>query len=705
MTTTTGYATNFINFSRASLATVTDSDGKVKWAAHNLLLASESFDSSSWTKGANAVVTANVAASPAGPTTADRAAITGTTGAVYQGVSLIAGVTYKIVIWAKSYGGSNQTFRLYADSNQFSSDFTATSTWQMFEFSFTSAAGGTKNCGIINDAALANYDILIWGAHLYRSDLGGMVANTSAYPMYNPSRPRNLLGYTEDFSNAAWIKVRSTVSTNTMIAPNGLQTADTVTEDTTASTTHYVRQAVTTGAGPHVYSVHVKAKERSWINLFVSTLTGVNAYFDLTNGVTGTVGANCTATITSAGNGWYRCAIYFTSSAASQNCDLQIATANGTASYTGDGTSGVYLWGAQLSDSASLDPYISNPFAAPTAGAYHGPRLDYDPATLAAKGLLVEQQSTNQLTYSNTFDNAAWGKMTGGTGANPVVTANAATAPDGTNTAYKVVFDKGSGTTTTDQSTIVQSYTTTSITTHSLWVKADSPTKVSLKNPENSGTYTEFNVTTSWQRITITASTTPAVSSQFGIGLRGSYSTINSCTVYIWGAQLEIGSFATSYIPTTSATVTRSADVASVATSAFPYSGTEGTLVINWRQGAVSTNASAFVSEFVGSIRSPQQTFGIRYYGQNGGNVQLAASAVANTTYKAATAYTLNQPEIACLNGGTIQTNSVNYTTPATVLTMGYSASSSNFWLNGWIRQITYIPRRLSDAELQARTA
>ena len=75
-TTTTGKASEFITFSRTSNATVTDSDGKIKWAPHNLLLASEQFDASAWTKthitSTSPTFVANDGVAPNGTTTADR---------------------------------------------------------------------------------------------------------------------------------------------------------------------------------------------------------------------------------------------------------------------------------------------------------------------------------------------------------------------------------------------------------------------------------------------------------------------------------------------------------------------------------------------------------------------------------------------------------------------------------------------------------
>ena len=71
-----GSATDFVNFTRGSLATVTDSDGKIKWAPHNLLTNSESFDAAAWTKNGGATIDANSVAAPNGATTGRDATLT-----------------------------------------------------------------------------------------------------------------------------------------------------------------------------------------------------------------------------------------------------------------------------------------------------------------------------------------------------------------------------------------------------------------------------------------------------------------------------------------------------------------------------------------------------------------------------------------------------------------------------------------------------
>lgn len=122
-TSVTGKATEFIQFTRASNATVTDSDGKVKWAPHNLLLASEQFDSASWTKAtitsSNPSVVANAGVAPNGTITADRVNYgvidaAGDVSTVSQLLTLDA-ATYTGGVWIKAVaaGDVGKTVSVY----------------------------------------------------------------------------------------------------------------------------------------------------------------------------------------------------------------------------------------------------------------------------------------------------------------------------------------------------------------------------------------------------------------------------------------------------------------------------------------------------------------------------------------------------------------------------------------------------------------
>ena len=173
--------------------------------------------------------------------------------------------------------------------------------------------------------------------------------------------------------------------------------------------------------------------------------------------------------------------------------------------------------------------------------------------------------------------------------------------------------------------------------------------------------------------------------------------------------QLELGAFATSYIPTDASTVTRNADVASLATSQFPYSQSAGSIVVSY-DTLLNLNSSGVFSLNAGSSADRIDT-------RSNGAVVVSVAGVdqGSNTLSVGSAGTINKVGVAIsvdnlaavANGGTAITDTtVTMPAAATVLNIGYlNNSAGNYLLNGHIRQITYVLRRLTDAELIARTA
>ena len=174
----------------------------------------------------------------------------------------------------------------------------------------------------------------------------------------------NLLTYSENFDNAAWTKLNAIVTANATTAPDGTLTADKLVENT-VNTQHYVMESITSSNGAYTCSVYAKAGERTIMFLGMSdgatALSG--AFFNLsTLAITPSTGGSWSATsntIQDMGNGWYHCIVTGTRGAGTVTT-AQIYPALNTAgvSYTGDGTSGIYLWGAQLEAGAFATSYI-----------------------------------------------------------------------------------------------------------------------------------------------------------------------------------------------------------------------------------------------------------------------------------------------------------------------------------------------------------
>jgi hypothetical protein len=159
-----------------------------------------------------------------------------------------------------------------------------------------------------------------------------------------------LLTFTEQFDNAAWSKANATVTANAAVAPDGTMTADKLVEDN-ATAIHFLGSASTPVTNtPYTASVYVKAAERTWCvvrfgfqnigGIWINLATGQKGQ-DQSGGVT-------SFSIVDAGNGWWRISITDTPLSGNFGIGVDLASADGVSSYTGNGTSGILLWGAQL---------------------------------------------------------------------------------------------------------------------------------------------------------------------------------------------------------------------------------------------------------------------------------------------------------------------------------------------------------------------
>jgi hypothetical protein len=168
----------------------------------------------------------------------------------------------------------------------------------------------------------------------------------------------NLLAYSDQFNvGAGWAQNNVTISANSTTSPDGTANADKIIEDT-ATSSHRIATGPTLAVTPYTMSVFAKASGRNWI-IVGSASDGRFAYFNISNGTIGTLVGGATATITNFGNGWYRCATTFTpTTAAVRTLAIWLANADNSATYTGDGTSGAFLYGAQLEAGSFATSYI-----------------------------------------------------------------------------------------------------------------------------------------------------------------------------------------------------------------------------------------------------------------------------------------------------------------------------------------------------------
>jgi hypothetical protein len=182
----------------------------------------------------------------------------------------------------------------------------------------------------------------------------------------------NLLLRSQEFDNASWTQSNATVSANSVVAPDGTTTADTLTENGSAAE-HRVIQAVTTTAAAYTTSVYWKPNGRTWMHIrMVDSGSATRyAFFNCSGaGTVGTLGTGMTGTIAALNNGWYRVAVTIAAAFAGSNQQIfGTASADGISSYTGDGVSGAYMWGAQCELGAFASSYIPTTTASATRAA------------------------------------------------------------------------------------------------------------------------------------------------------------------------------------------------------------------------------------------------------------------------------------------------------------------------------------------------
>ena len=231
------------------------------------------------------------------------------------------------------------------------SDFiTATSTDRLRIFADSSAIASIDNIvvqQVTGDQPRLNYDIS-----------NGAVQSCPSL-LLEPART-NLATYSEDFSNAYWTKEKTSITSNAVISPDGTLNASKLVEDSSAGLHRTYSNLITT-AQNNDYTSSVFAK-KGGRNIFgIQTSSGAQPYvwFNLDKGIIELQQSNIVGKIESLPNGWYKCsATWNSSSATNDRVFIQLAESTSNTSYTGDGTSGVYLWGAQFEQSSYPTSYI-----------------------------------------------------------------------------------------------------------------------------------------------------------------------------------------------------------------------------------------------------------------------------------------------------------------------------------------------------------
>jgi len=275
------------------------------------------------------------------------------------------------------------------------------------------AAQGSKLFSVLPSSGVGDFDFSRSGkaTRINSQGLIEEVANGQSrlnYPMIDgkvvgcphhilePART-NLIGYSEDFSNSDWTKFNSSVIANSIISPDGTLNATKLTEDTSSST-HRIYDTIITSSGVvHTQSIFAKSGENGrFLRIFRGSGTYNYAVFDLDNGTVFSKGGSniISAKIEKYPNGWYKCSSTFTTQFS--NIATYYGLQNGSLdSYIGDGTSSIYLWGAQLEVGSYPTSYIKSNSGSTTTRSAETANGSGDAATFNdSEGVLMAEIST-----------------------------------------------------------------------------------------------------------------------------------------------------------------------------------------------------------------------------------------------------------------------------------------------------------------------
>ena len=371
-----------ITFTRGSTATYYDGKTFAK-AEENLLLYSQDY-STTWTVTNLTPVTGKTA--PDGTSTATEFTAGAGNAVLTQGYTALAD-DYTFSVWLRRVTGTGN-IDIAADNGTWNTE-TISGTWARYDVTQTPAAGSTT-AGI--RVVTSGDAIEVWGAQLEQRDALTDYTATTDQPITNyipalqtaasgearfdhdpttfeslglliEESRTNLVVRSQELDNASWTKTRSSVTANTIVAPDGTLTGDKLVEDSTVTNTHFVWQAASVTSGVAVtFSVYAKAAENGRVSLcFANTgafSAAQRATFNLSTGAVVVDQGTPTTAVAILSDGWYRCSMTASpTSTASATCQIYLDDGTGVV-ISGDGYSGIYLWGAQLEAGAFPTSYI-----------------------------------------------------------------------------------------------------------------------------------------------------------------------------------------------------------------------------------------------------------------------------------------------------------------------------------------------------------
>ena len=559
----------------------------------------------------------------------------------------------------------------------------------------------------------------------------------------------NLLSYSEDFTDSSWLKLGTALETTTEIAPDGSQNAYFLKQNS-ANSQHaiYARDLADLGK---TYSISIYAKAGAVSRILLgSVFTNESVLYDLSSGeferYTYSSKLIKSYNMESAGNGWYRCSIVYESATSDNGMGLYLLDDNDGVAFVGDSSSGLYIWGAQLEQRDSVTAYTStmreDGTSAPITkyqpklmtAAADTARFDHDPLTGESKGLLIEEQRTNLIPYSEDFDDDYWTHPRADVYEHVI-------APDGTRSAAELVANtSASGGMSIYKQTVT---TISSPFTVSCYFKKGDNNYAAIFNNDGVGSganqyFDIFNgavesgttfgsvsftiddasiqdVGNGWFRCSVTITTdATSVRSQFAPSLPTGDGSNLSCTIYetrgfLWGAQVEVGSFATSYIKTSGAPAgtVRSADNASITGENFSswYRQDEGSLYVETSTfDTRSGNSRITFSDGTNNNRIFTANGDYALFVQTNGGIKVEINSNLLINQYVKKAIGLKENDFAVSVNGVDPIIDSSGTLPLVDKVGFWNINQSGTQINGHIKKLAYYPQRLTNEQLQNLT-
>jgi hypothetical protein len=481
-----------------------------------------------------------------------------------------------------------------------------------------------------------------------------------------------------------------------------------------------------TSSGVLTFSVYAKAGTSDFLRLRIDYgAASYNRYFDLSTGTLGSaLYAPLDSKIQSVGSGWYRCSITFSESISTLRIYVADVDLGGSAS------GNIYIQDAQLNYGLVAQEYQETTTTSVVAGITNDmPRLDYSGGA-SCPSLLLEPSR------QNLFPQSEWSG--GWTIENATADYNNATSPEGVQNAVLLTANGGNQ----DHTTYVE---TTSLSpntySYSVFIKKGTQRYVHLTLNERfvdsswitatfdldeltsadhssgtgyvDGTSDIIDYGNDWYRLQMTGAlvntTTYLVFVGWANGLgapntsRGRYNVTTSNTFYAYGAQLEVGSYPTSYIPTYGTSATRTVDACSKTGISSVFNDSEGVFFAEMSALDDSGTKVITISDGTTSNRVQLYYFGNVIRGSVAGQAVISHTITPTDTIKVAFKYKVNDFAL-WVDGVEVGTDTLG-SAPSGLNKISFDNGASSSFFEGNIKQLIYFPTALSDSDLATLTA